>query len=92
MKSPNPTHWGLSFSILATLDDVFSDYCDNSFDWFGEIRSKMLAEMGFYFVQQYKIFMRSFFLQNHHEMSKLLMQIISVIEHWPSVLIISVPR
>ena len=26
MKSPNPTHWGLSFSILATLDDVFSDY------------------------------------------------------------------
>ena len=68
-------------------------YCDNSFDWFGDIRSKMLAEMGFYFVQQYRIFMRSFFfLQNHHEMSKLLMQIISVIEHWPSILIISVPR
>ena len=64
MKSPNPTHWGLSFSILATLYDVSSDYCDNSFDKVGEIRLKMLMETSFYFVQQYKIFMRSFFAKS----------------------------
>ena len=91
MKSPNPTHWGLSFSILATLDDVFSDYIVTKV-LIGLVTLDQKCWPRWAFISFSSIeYLWDLFLQNQHEMSKLLMQIISVIEHWPPILIISVP-